>query len=398
MQQQPSTSTPMTRPDYAGAGIANLMASVLAGIGRDGERAAVPPCPLLPPARLAAARHVVLLIIDGLGRAQLETHAAGGALAAARVGDLSSVFPSTTASAVSTFMTGDVPLAHGLTGWHVWFRELGVIGAPLPFRVRGSEVGLERLGASTGALFGTRALSARLARRAVLVHPAHLCQTPYTLAHATRAEVRPFNGAAQLFTRIEELAREREPSYCYAYWPELDTLSHVHGAGSAQAGEHLRMLDRALDACARRLAGTGTLLVACADHGFVDTREQTRLSLSDYPRLADTLALPLCGEPRAVFCYVRSGAESRFQECARELLGHAASVLSVQDLLAQGLLGPGPPHPRVSERLGSHVLLMKADYCLTDRVMGESRPFAQIGVHGGVSDAELRVPLALFES
>ena len=398
MPQQAATPAPMTRPDYAGGGIANLMASVLAGIGRDGGSTVLPPCRLLAPERLAAARHVVLLVIDGLGRAQLDAHAAGGTLAGACVGDLSSVFPSTTASAVSTFMTGDVPLAHGLTGWHMWFRELGVVGAPLPFRVRGSEVGLERLGASTEALFGTRPLAARLARRAVLVHPAALCDTHYTRAHAARAEVRPFKGVAQLFARIEQLAHEREPSYCYAYWPELDTLSHVHGAASAKAGEHLRVLDRALEACARRIAGTGTLLVVCADHGFVDTRAQTRLNLADYPPLADTLALPLCGEPRAVFCYVRCGAESQFRHCAGELLGHAASVLSAQDLLAQGLLGPGLPHPRVGERVGSHLLLMKDDYCLTDRVLGESRPFGQIGVHGGMSDAELRVPLALFES
>jgi hypothetical protein len=398
MQQSSSTPEPMSRPDYAGGGIANLMASVLAGLGRDGERAAVPPSPLLPAARLTAARHVVLLVIDGLGRAQLEAHAPEGTLAAARVGDLSSVFPSTTASAVTTFMTGDVPLAHGLIGWHLWFRELGVVGAPLPFRVRGSKVGLERLGASTRVLFATRALASRLARRMVLVHPAPLCDTHYTRAHAAQAQVRPFAGIEELLAHIAALAHEREPSYCYAYWPELDSVSHEHGAGSARAGEHLRALDQALAVCARRIAGTGTLLLVCADHGFVDTREHTRLKLADHPRLAETLALPLCGEPRAVFCHVRCGAEAQFLDCAHESLGHAASVLSAQQVLAQELLGPGVPHPRVAERLGSHVLLMKEDYCLTDRVMGETRAFGQIGVHGGMSDAELRVPLALFES
>ena len=388
----------MTRPDYGGGSIANLMASVLAGLGRDGEQAAVVPCALLPGARLAAARHVVLLVIDGLGRAQLDTHVPHGALAGARVGDLSSVFPSTTASAVSTFLSAAVPLTHGLIGWHLWFKELGVVGAPLPFRVRGSTVGLEQLGASAPALLATRPLAARLARRMVLLHPSSLCGTQFTTAHSAGAEVRPFTSAPQLFSGIEALAREREPSYCYAYWSQLDTLSHQHGALSVRAGDHLRGLDHAIEACARRIAGTGTLLVVCADHGFVDTREQSRLRLSDFPALADTLALPLCGEPRAVICHVRCGAEAQFRSGVGELLGHAASVLSAQELLAQGLLGPGVPHPSLAERTGSHVLLMKDDYCLSDRVLGETRAFTQIGVHGGMSDAELRVPLALFES
>ena len=31
-------------------------------------------------------------------------------------------------------------------------------------------------------------------------------------------------------------------------------------------------------------------------------------------------------------------------------------------------------------------------------VAGETQPFRQIGVHGGLSDAELRVPLAILAS
>ncbi len=398
MRNDATHDRPMTRPDYGGGGIANLMASVIGGLGHAAETPPVPECPDLPAARLAAARHVVLLVVDGLGRAQLEAHAPAGALAQARVADLSSVFPSTTASAVSTFMTGDVPRTHGLTGWYLWFRELGVVGTPLPFRVRGSDVGLDRLGVDGPALFQTRALALRLARRTVLVHPAHLCDTWYTRAHSGGAEVRPFKTLEALFERIVELSREPVPSFCYAYWPELDALSHVHGAGSTEAAAHLRAVDESVARCARRLAGSGTLLAVCADHGFVDTRADTRLRLEDHPRVARTLSLPLCGEPRAAFCYVRSGAESDFAAAVADELGHAVDVVASSAIVADGLLGPGEAHPELESRLGSHVLLLKDAYCLTDRLAGERRPFRQVGVHGGMSDSELRVPLAVFES
>lgn len=390
------SGNPMRAPDYDGFGIANLMGSVIGALGRTGEPSVLAPCPVLPSTQLAEARHVVLLVIDGLGRAQLAQHAPQGCMAKARITDLTSVFPSTTASAVSTYMTGDAPITHGMTGWHIWYKELGVIGAPLPFRIRGSDVGLERMGLSANALFATRSLAARLSRRSVLVHPEHLCGTTYTDAHSAGAQVRPYDSLSGLVDAICTLGEEAEPSYCYAYWPQLDSLSHEFGAHSEKAGAHLLELDAAVAQCAERLSGTGTVLLVCADHGFVDTRQHTRLELADYPELQQTLLLPLCGEPRMAYCYVRAGAQAEFEAIARETLGHAAEVIGSEELLASGWLGPGTRHERVHERLGTHVLAMKEQYCLTDRVAGETRAFRQIGVHGGMSDAELRVPLMCY--
>ena len=54
-----------------------------------------------------------------------------------RIGSLSSVFPSTTASAITTFMTGLPPSQHALTGWHVQLDEIDEMLAILPMTVRG---------------------------------------------------------------------------------------------------------------------------------------------------------------------------------------------------------------------------------------------------------------------
>ena len=54
----------MVRPDYAGAGLLNLIASLTEARG---GRALHPTLAQLPPAEIAAARNVVLLIVDGLG-------------------------------------------------------------------------------------------------------------------------------------------------------------------------------------------------------------------------------------------------------------------------------------------------------------------------------------------
>ncbi|MFP4181546.1 MAG: hypothetical protein ACLFTX_03000 [Thiohalospira sp.] len=89
-------------PDYAGGGLGNLVASVARGTGAPLE---TPPTPLLEPGRVAEARVVVFVLVDGLGMAAIEDHPDSW-LARHTRGSLTSVFPSTTTSALTTFYTG----------------------------------------------------------------------------------------------------------------------------------------------------------------------------------------------------------------------------------------------------------------------------------------------------
>jgi hypothetical protein len=134
-----------------------------------------------------------------------------------------------------------------------------------------------------------------------------------------------------------------------------------------------------------------------ADHGQVDTVCEDRIDLADHPGLAGCLALPLCGEPRAAFCYLRPERVAHFLGYCQETLGERFDVRPSRELLDAGLFGPGDAHPRLAERIG--------DYCLLGRgnsVIREWLPFderhVQVGVHGGLSEAELRVPLCLLHA
>ena len=89
-----------------------------------GGRAEHPSLTLLPPRELARATNLVLLVIDGLGDDWLMRRSPDGLLSRHRLGSITSVFPSTTATAITTFLTGDAPLLHGLTGWYTWIGEL----------------------------------------------------------------------------------------------------------------------------------------------------------------------------------------------------------------------------------------------------------------------------------
>jgi len=134
-----------------------------------------------------------------------------------------------------------------------------------------------------------------------------------------------------------------------------------------------------------------------ADHGFVDTTAATRLDLGDHPRLADTLVLPLCGEGRAVYCYVDPAKRAQFEAYVAEELGECCVAVAKEQAMAESYFGLGEPHPRLGERIGHYILLMKDNFVLRDHLLGEGERPLHIGVHGGVSAAEMHVPLVLAQ-
>src|SRR3954465_14672024 len=151
------------RPDYEGGSLVNLVASVV------DSRGGKPLHARLRNFAFPATKNLVLLIIDGLGDNYLARHANGSALARARRGSLTSVFPSTTASAITTSYTGRTPLEHGLTGWFTYFGEAGCVSAPLPFRSRGDMASLSARGVSAEHLFTVPSLFGALPVRSIVV-------------------------------------------------------------------------------------------------------------------------------------------------------------------------------------------------------------------------------------
>lgn len=381
------------KPDYQGGSIVNLMASVVAAFG---GRTEYLPARDLGVAEVAAARNVVLLVIDGLGQRHLARSLAGGALHRRMRARLTSTFPSTTAAAITTFMTGLAPQAHGLTGWHVYFREIGAVLAVLPFRPRHGGPSLEASGVVTPAeLLGNAPVFDRLDASSFVVSPAAIVDSDFNRAVSGTARRVGYAGLDELFAAVREIVRGGAGrQYVYAYYSEIDSLAHAFGAGSPEVQAELARVDAAFARFVDEVAGTDTLVLATADHGFVDTRPDTVVELADHPALAATLAVPLCGEPRVAYCYVKPGQGPAFERYVESRLGHAAGLRASVDLLGEGWFGPGAPHPRLADRIGDYVLLMKDRYAIRDVLPGERR-HAQIGVHGGTSEDEMLVPLVV---
>ena len=377
-------------PDYAGGGVVNLMSSIAAALGSGSP---YPPLTALPPQALAGARHLVLLVVDGLGHAFLS--ARDGALRRHLVGPLTSVFPSTTASAIPTFLTGLAPQQHGLTGWNMYFRELGAVVAPLPYRLRTGRHALRDAGVTPAQLFGLTPLFDRLPVASHVVSPRQIVHSDFNVALAGKARRHGYESLDEMFALIAGLLRIEAPrSYIHAYWPQLDSLAHAHGVASDAVAQAFAELDAGFARLADIARQTGSRIVVTADHGFIDTSEADTIDLDDHPGLRETLLLPLCGEPRVAYAYVRSGREAQFEDYLRTHLAGRVDAIPSEAVVREGWLGPGAPHPGLRDRLGDYVLIPRGRAILRDWLAGEER-YTHVGVHGGLSPAEMIVPLVV---
>ena len=383
----------MLWPDYAGGSLLNLMASIELACGGPGRGYA--PLRYVPPG-FGSARHLVLLLVDGLGDGLLETASGGAFLRAHRVGSLTSVFPSTTASAITTVLTGLAPAAHGLTGWHVYASELDQVIAPLPLWIRGERFPHADAERWCKQLFVADPLADRLTRECHVVSPWFICDSPYNRHHTGSAERWPYRGLPGLFETLESVLRRAEaPTYTYAYYGEIDRLGHECGIGSRQVAAELATFDAALEDFVARMGGRDVEFVITADHGFIDNPPHDQVRLGDHPRLVHAPMRPLCGERRLAYAYVEPGRSAEVAALAAEELADAAIIQHRDTVLDAGWFGPGPVHPRLHERVGDLVLVLREPWVIIDQVPGE-RPHDQVGVHGGVSRAEMQVPLIHF--
>ena len=379
----------LTLPDYRGGGLVNLMSSIATALGGSSP---YPPLATLPADALSSARHRVLLVVDGLGLDTLSGR--DGALRRHLHGPLTSVFPSTTASAIPTFLTGLAPQQHGLTGWNMYFREIGAVVATLPFRVRTGRHALREAGVTPATLFGLTPLFDRLPLPCHVVSPRSIVHSDFNVALSGRAQRHGYDTLDELFALIAGLLRSDVPSYIHAYWPQLDSLAHEHGIRSEPVAAAFAALDAAFEGLLDVAAGSGSRVVVTADHGFIDSPPEQTIDLDDHPTLRDTLLLPLCGEPRMAYAYVRAGRERQFEEYVRTRLADRVRFFRSEDVLQQGWLGPGAPHPGLRDRLGDYVLIPRGQAVLRDWLQGEER-YTHVGVHGGLSEAEMRVPLVI---
>lgn len=380
----------MYLPNYEDGSIVNLMSSILQAYGQGSEYG---PLRNLDIKSLRKATNIILLVLDGLGYEFTLRHGEGGIFNEYLRDKMTSVFPPTTATGITTFLTGLAPQEHGITGWFMLLKELGLVTRILPFNPRYGGLSLSRSQVDPRLIFDHEPMSARISADTFYVIPRNLYESDYTNATSVGAKKVAYDsldGCLEEITKIVSSTSAKK--FIYAYWAEFDALCHECGTESSETLGHFQKLSYSTALFLEALKKSNSIVLITSDHGLVDTKETDRISLKKHPQFEETLTVPLCGEPRVAYCYVHPSKANQFREYAKTKLSNYCTLYNSRDLIKKHFFGLYKPNEKLFDRVGDYVLIMKEHYVIKDFTLGEAEHFLKAN-HGGVSKEEMFVPL-----
>ena len=361
-----SRPTPVL-PDYGNGSLPDIVPALL-GPAQGG-------LPRWMPGAVEGARAVVLLLLDGLGWNQLQDRASlAPVISSMDGGPVTSVVPTTTATALTSVTTGLVPGEHGIIGYRM---DMG--GAVMnTLHWAGSQGDMSR----THPPLQVQSCPPFLGASVPVISRQELEGTSFTAAHLTGTKPMGWRVASSIPV-IAAAAVESGAPFVYAYYDGVDKIAHERGFGPYYDAE-LRQAD-ALVANMLESLPRDTVLLVTADHGQVHVGDAT-IRLDDE---VNPLVRHQSGEGRFRWLHARPGREAALLEVCR-MYDDVAWVVSREQVLDEKWFGPRTTQA-AEKRMGDVALVPHAAVSFEDPA--DPGNFMLMCRHGSLTADEMFVPL-----
>ncbi|MCS4484436.1 alkaline phosphatase family protein [Gleimia sp. 6138-11-ORH1] len=323
-------------------------------------------------------RAVCVVLIDGMGLEQiLACRAHTPFLRKQETGLIAghTVLPSTTATALTSFTTGEFPGKTNMLGWSIYTED--GIGNLINFQnIRQAPKQWQPV----PPLFAVAKEKFDIDSQ-VISHPrfanSGLTEAAFRGARFVGAET----FADRIAAGIAHLQKGR--GLAYLYWSELDHVGHERGWQSLEWANELEHVDANLRDLAAACPKDAAIILT-ADHGMIDVDPSQRIDLADYPTLSDSVKV-IAGEGRCVQLYTQPGQAEKVVQNWKEFFGDKVLISTDPATVFRG---------RPTQRFTADALVFSLDR----QVIVDSRiqPIGQvnlIGVHGSVTAPEVTIPM-----
>ncbi len=357
-------------PDYGGANVRGIIPALL------GPQSWADTLPSWMPDTIARANQVVVLVLDGLGWDQLQARRDIAPTIASLHGDrITTVAPTTTATALSSIATGLTPGEHGLIGYRM------VLGGEVMNVLRWAVDGENRRRSNVPSEI--QRFPAFLGEAVPVVTPAELIGSAFSEGHLRGSNPVGYRAPSSMCIEVGRLLDDGE-RFVYAYYAGIDKIAHERGFGDFYDAE-LRTADRLVGDMLEQLPPGAALLVT-ADHGQVSVGSNIVKPSGELLSHVSQQS----GEGRFRWLHAHRGGIDDLMAAASEEFSDTGWVMTREQLIADGWFGPTVA-PQVAQRLGDVAVLARDDVSYHDP--DDSGPFELVCRHGSMTSAEVYVPL-----
>lgn len=362
-----AASDGLVLPDYNGACISGIVPALLDPSSE---------WPAWIPELAADAEQVVLLVLDGIGWNQLvDRRHLAPTLASMIGGPITSVAPSTTATALTSISTGVAPGLHGVMGYRM------TVGREVLNVLRWSANGRDARKSIPPESIQT--FDPFEGQRPPVITRAEFRDSGFTRAHLEKTRLVGWRVSSTLVAEISFALQRNEP-FVYAYYDGVDKIAHEFGLDRHYDAE-LAFVDRLVSDVLAALP-QGAVLVVSSDHGQVDVGDDVVAPDAAVMSHVDLQS----GEGRFRWLHARPGHARALFDAALAHHDDRSWVVTVDQVIDEGWFGSTVTDAARS-RLGDVALVAREALAFSDPA--DSGAFPLRARHGSLTADEMFVPL-----
>lgn len=398
-----------TAPDYEGGSIANIPSTICKWLG-------VPEIHNQPLRNEIITSHtkiydrVILFLIDALAYERLTKWVEEGKLpywekilAKGVVKPITSISPSTTSAALTTFWTGGTVSEHGVVAYEAWLKEYGIVSNMImhqPISIYGATGILQKAGFNPSTAVPLKSMGTHLKEHNVKTHAIQHSSIigsglSETFMHDTIRH--PIKSLSDMVYTLKEIldAPIVQKEYIWCYHGIVDSLGHAFGPDEIRSIAEMESIGHVFwEYLIKQNQGDqNTLFLVSADHGQITTTKDDFYDINFHPELLKMLHIKPTGEGRFIFLHPKPKKVDAVYDYFKKTWGDEFVLYDAEELYEAGIFGENKTYPDLEDRIGEIIALATTDKYLWRGL--KANPL--IGKHGGLTPIEMIVPLLMID-
>ena len=338
-------------------------------------------------------KNIIFLVLDGLGQQLLNEISPEGVLNKNKIDCVTSVYPSTTTAALTTYYSGQPPYETGWIAWSQYFKEYG---RALDMFSHNESYMREPLKEPLIDVFKTVVNYESIFEKIEKASPdvkVYEVEPEYAEKRAKRT-IKADN-IDELIMNIEELCNNEERKFILAYSDNPDSLLHKFGTTSDEAKLFIKETEKKIEEMVNKF-NEDTILIISADHGHKDIERS--YTLLDYPEIQECLIMPPSLESRILAFWVKEEMKELFVERFNKVFKDEFWLMTKDEFLNKyHFLGYGNKHSKIDDFIGNYVALsIGGSMIRIETFLAEGKPIKK-STHCGLTKEEMEVPVIIMK-
>lgn len=336
-------------------------------------------------------KNVVFIILDGMGEHILEKVSPTGYFRKKEIDCITSVYPSTTTAALTTYYSGKPPYETGWIAWSQYFKEYGRDIDMLSHRESYTSRDLKNARINVFDTIVKYKSVFEQIEEALPNIKAYEITPSYSDKRAKRS-IRA-DSIDEIIMNIETLCKNPDEKFILAYCDNPDGLLHKFGTDSEEVKEFVENTERKIEDMCKNLT-EDTVVIISADHGHKDINKA--YSILDYPEIQKCLISLPSLESRVVTFWVKEDMKEEFVKNFNKNFENDFWLMTKEEFLEKNMLGFGKKHPKIDDFIGNYIALSISDSIIKlENYLTEGKKLKK-STHCGLTKEEMEVPVIII--